>query len=456
MDLLSRDTATICAPITAPGFAGVAVLRVSGAKALEYARPLAPFLPEKIETNRTYYGFLKNPRTGEDIDEVLITFFEAGRSFTGEETIEISCHGSMAIQREIMAQLTAQGCLPAQNGEFTFRAFSNGRIDLVQAESVLTLINAQTDRAAKIALRQLKGGLSKEISEIENGLTWILANIEAGIDFTTEDIDVVNKIEIEKRSAQIHQRVSHLVSSYRKTRPAMEGIRVVFQGRPNSGKSSLLNALLQEDRAIVTEIPGTTRDIVEGDLWLPEGRVQLVDTAGLRPTEDRVEQLGVRAAVQARQDADIILYLIDSSELGPQDEDLQHLEELKNQNVVVVFTKNELPRRVLPEKIVSANSISLSVMKPETLSELKRIFALKLEEAYSDSGAVVIQERHVQLLTRAAERMDEALKLLHADASLEFVAFELQEALLAVYELLGKRFDDQVMDRVFREFCIGK
>jgi tRNA modification GTPase len=458
MDLISRESATVCAPITAPGRSGVAVIRVSGEHALSITKRIAPFLPDSPESHRVYYGFLTDGH--EELDEVLISYFAAGRSFTGDETLEISCHGSPAIQRKILSLLTQNGCLAAEKGEFSYRAFSNGRIDLAQAESILSLIHSQTDRSARLALRQLRGELSNEVKKIEDDLIWILANIEAGIDFTTEDIDVINSDEIKKRATRIYGTVQRLVGSYRKSRPVVDGLRVVFQGRPNTGKSSLLNALLQEDRAIVTDIAGTTRDIVEGELWLEEGKIIFADTAGLRETEDAVEKIGVAAALGARESADYIFCVLDSTQSLK--EDAKIVASVPAEKRIVILNKCDLGAVDIEEKREElgleegALIFSVSAKTTEGLHGIKRFLSQKLAESFSDTGAVIIQERHFELLTRAEQRTAKGLELLQAGASLEFVALELQDAALAVFQLLGKTFDDQIMDRVFKEFCIGK
>lgn len=451
MNLIGREESTICAPITATYQSGVSVVRISGLKALEHGRQLLPFLPREPESHRIYYGFAVDPKSAEPIDEVLVSYFQKGKSFTGEETLEVSCHGNPLIVAKIMETLVASGCLPAERGEFTFRAFHHGRIDLVQAEAVLSLIEGQSVRATQLAMRQLKGELSRKLSAIEDHLTWCLANIEAGIDFTTEDIDVLEYQEIKNRAGLVCSEIERLVSSYHENRPAREGLRVAIIGLPNSGKSSLMNALLEQQRAIVTEIPGTTRDVIEAELALGNGKVILLDTAGLRETQDRVEQIGIQKAREEATEADLILYLVDST-VGLTAEDRKELAGLKNP--MLVLTKSDLVSGTSETNL--SDAISISSKNEAGLAELKAVFQKELSKGLTEEGAVIIQKRHYSILLNVKARALAALKLLESKASLEFVALELQESLSGIFEILGKRLDDQVMDRVFKEFCIGK
>lgn len=465
MNLISREAQTICAPITAPATAGVGVIRVSGERALEITRQLCDFIPEVPESHRVYYGFLKNPANKQTIDEVLVSYFAKGRSFTGEETLEISCHGSPAIISHVLTLLCEHGCLPAERGEFTFRAFFNGRIDLVQAESVLSLIHSQTELASRVAIRQLQGELSKEIQTIEDNITWTLANIEAGIDFSTEDIDVISYQQMDLRVDKVVKSVERLVASYHNTRPLVDGLKVVLAGKPNAGKSSLLNALLNQERAIVTNIPGTTRDLVEGVLKLEGGVVTIVDTAGLRETTELVEGLGIKAAKDSIITADIVCYLFDL-QLGLDADDLKNIENIDPTILILVGTKSDKLNEVAAMQSLSSSVAELSRIPRKAMvssasqnigmSELKSLFNETLKASFVDDSAVLIQKRHFELLSLASQKSQQALKLLQERSSLEFVALELQEALSHIYELLGKRYDDQVMDRVFKEFCIGK
>ena len=297
---LDKDKDTICASITAPGQAGISVVRVCGPTSEDITRKLCSFLPPRPESHRVYYGIAQAAPKGPALDEVLVTYFRSGRSFTGDETFEISCHGNQVIVSELLSALCAGGARMAERGEFTYRAFMNGRIDLVQAESVLDLIQSRSKRAVQAAVRQLQGGFSIRLREMLGELTWILANLEANIDFSSEDIEVAAQSVLADRTEALLVTVGALLAQQSQGRILKSGFQVALAGRPNAGKSSLLNALLEEERAIVTEVPGTTRDMVEGEISIDGYNVTLVDTAGWRETDDRVEKNRRRAFARAR------------------------------------------------------------------------------------------------------------------------------------------------------------
>ena len=439
---LERDNDTIVAVSTAPGLGGIAVLRVSGPRALEITKKCACFLPNSPESHRVYFGVFLDEAGGE-IDETLVTYFANGKSFTGEETLEISCHGSPVLTQRVMRSLCQSGARVADRGEFTYRAFMNGRIDLVQAESVLQLIEARTEEGAKLALRQLKGGLSEELRRIEDDLIWVQANLEANIDFAQEDLVVAEKAVMIERLDRVWKSVVSLLESYKSGKALLEGARIALVGAPNVGKSSLLNALVGEERAIVTEIPGTTRDMIEADCLHNGFRLIFIDTAGVRESTDAIEKIGIQRTKEALESMDFILLVSDDPE--------RRQDPLPEVDKILLINKADLWGGHGID-----DGFAVSAKTGIGLVELKDYLAGRLQERLTENAAGAANARHFEILKRMAEGLRRGLGLLREDASPEFVAFELQEAILGVHELLGQRFDDQVMDRVFREFCLGK
>ncbi|MBX7230645.1 MAG: tRNA uridine-5-carboxymethylaminomethyl(34) synthesis GTPase MnmE [Bdellovibrionales bacterium] len=478
---LPGDTDTIAAISTPLGRGGIAVIRVSGAQSLKIVQQIAPFLPERIESHRVYFGVLRNSEYPQGLDEVLLTYFANGKSYTGEQTVELSCHGSDFVAKTILKLLMGAGARLAEKGEFTYRAFCNGKLDLVQAEAVLNLIESQSEQAAMVAFRQLKGGLSKSIEKIEDLVVWSAAHLEANIDFAQEDIEVASQADLLERLQQASEIIKSLLRTEAQGRWYKEGFRVVLLGLPNTGKSSLLNALLGEDKAIVNDQPGTTRDLVEG-LTLVEGvEVSITDTAGLRETEDLVEKMGVERSFKQIPLVDFIFYVFDF------DNQVRSLEELdkilvlkpKRTKIAVIFNKLDLYPGFMESDYLD-NILALSKKNgfkhsndffietdPDKflfvsattrwgLENFNYLIAKRIQEGLVDNSEVVISMRHFELLSLALKSIERAVDLLKSQASPEFVSFELKDAVLSIHTVLGKRFDDQVMDRVFKEFCLGK
>lgn len=475
---MNPDQQTICAVSTPAGIGGISVVRLSGADAIQIIRYFCLFIPTVPESHRAYYGIFK--AQNDDIDEVVCTFFQKGRSFTGEDTIEISCHGNPQICQEIVSLLVSKGARLAERGEFTFRAFMNGRIDLVQAESVLSLIESQSKMSARQSLRQLQGNLSHDLEGIEDQLTWCLAHMEASIDFSTEGIDVVDLSDLKNRLTNILEKINKLIFSYQSGRIIKDGYHLVLAGLPNVGKSSLLNLLIDEEKAIVTDIPGTTRDLVDAAFFVDGIKVRITDTAGLRESEDLVERIGVERSRKAQSQADGILFVFDVS-LGLSQEEVLLLEEMAVSNPIatIFIVGNKADKVKMPvDHLLHQISSQLSSSKVENLQGLPQVLkdrfvilsALDMTSGqlikdvlkkqvlmfqYEDQS-LISQQRHYENLVVAAKCTESCLNLVASAASPELTSLELKEALLKVQEILGKRFDDQIMDRVFKEFCIGK
>ncbi len=454
MRSLTRDKDTICALATAHGLGAISVVRISGPKAAEVIRKIAAFLPENLESHKIYYGVIKDVESQEPLDEVLVSAFLGGRSFTGENAFEISCHGSEAVVNEILRNLVVAGARPAERGEFTYRAFMNGRMDLVQAESVLALIESRSKRASSLALRQLKGELSKRLRGLCDQLTWILAHLEANIDFAAEDIEIASSGVLSQRAQSLLNETEALLQTHKKGRVIRNGFQVLLVGRPNVGKSSLLNALIEDDKAIVTPMAGTTRDFVEAELDVEGVRVTLVDSAGLRVTDDQVEKIGVNRALERLSSVDLILYLVDASE-GLVDEERAFFEKIPWDKSVVIVNKSDLNRSFVWQENAVTN-VAVSALSGEGLPQLKEILAEKVRGEISEDSTLVSHVRHFQGLEVLRKSLATALPMIEEGESPDLIALELQSGLQSVYEILGLTYDDQVMDRVFGEFCLGK
>ncbi len=466
--IFDKDKNTICALSTASGRAGIAVIRVSGPLAWSTVKQICSPLPSLIESHRAYFTkiFDKNAV----VDEVLLTFFSEGKSFTGEETVEISCHGSPYLTQKIVNMLISLDCRHAEPGEFTYRAFMNGRIDLIQAESVLNLIDSQSQRSANLAQRQLQGELSGEIHFIIEELLTIGAHLEAQIDFSEEDILPSESDILKTRLQNVMSKTENLISTYGRGRLIKDGVNVVLLGEPNVGKSSLLNSLLAEDKAIVTNIAGTTRDVVTGGKLINGVVVNFYDTAGLRDTNDPIEEIGISKSKKTIGHADIIFLIVEAS--LPRFFDPSFFSDfLKNKEVVVVFNKIDLVesdtiidlaqsefldliRNELESQDISG--VCISALTGHGVDELTGIIEKFIGQDFSENSVSVVSSRQYELLLESFKGMDAALKLLENSESPEFTVFEVKNAVISLHRMVGKVYDDQIMDRVFSEFCLGK
>ena len=458
---LDNESDTICAIATPPGHGGIAVIRISGDEALSVAKKCCSFLPTQPDSHHVYYGFLEN-KQNEKIDEVLCIYFAKGRSFTGEPVVEISCHGGDFLTQSVLSTVVASGARIAEKGEFSFRAFMNGRIDLVQAESILSLIQSETKRASQLSLSHLEGELSKTYKSIEDQLVWILAHLEANIDYAQEDIQVAEETLLLNKLKSVENEIIKLVESYDDGRRVKEGVRISLIGLPNAGKSSLLNAILKQERSIVTDIEGTTRDFIEETYYFKNQKYILTDTAGLRETSDTIESLGIQRTINVVNNSDFVVVLLDPSQsLQNQLENLKRFNINRTINTLYVVNKKDLINEAMTESLESFLSddkdvLYISAKHNQGVDDLLELISLKTSPSSSESSALVSQLRHFELLKASLEDIARAKESLATADSPEFTIFELQSSVYKIQEILGKQFDDEIMDRVFKEFCLGK
>ncbi len=451
---------TIAAIATPQGYGGIGVVRISGDQSADFARRLlrtgdqAVFAP-----NQASFHHLINPETGVIIDEVIVTFFRAPHSFTGEDVIEISCHGSPLVLSEILRLLTSSGAELAQPGEFSLRAFLNQRIDLTQAEAINDLIHAQTAHQARIAARQLRGELSKQLQPIKESLIELIVHFESSVEFVEDDLDPLNTSLFLSRIDQFIEKLSKLALTYRVGKLIRSGIKLALIGRPNVGKSSLFNALLGRDRAIVTHLPGTTRDTLNESFVINGIPVDLIDTAGIRETQDIVEQIGVERTKTVVSEADLIIAVVESNSTLPSEEI-----ELFNQFPIGLYVINKCDLGVgLSEEAISRLSgeapvIKASAITGEGIDDLKQAIHQRIvvESQTNIEDAIITNERHYSALEHALASLHQAKQDLTAGFTEEVALANLHQALRSLGVITGETLITDIINQIFSTFCIGK
>ncbi len=452
---------TICAIATPPGRSAIAVIRISGKKAFPIAdaifrgrQPLRSF-----KSHTAHFGEIIDPSDQQVLDEVLVLLMKAPYSYTGENVVEIQSHGNPFLLQKIVALLMAQGAQLAKPGAFTRRAFLAGRMDLAQAEAVMEVISAQSATHSQWALSQLKGRLSKKVSILRQGALSAVAQLEASIDFSEDEIPLSGPKTLEGRVKCLSGEIGAMLADYEKGRQIREGLSVTIVGRPNVGKSSLLNLLLQEDRAIVSPLPGTTRDLLEETIYLAGMSVRFVDTAGFRETENPVEREGVQRGLKAQEAADLTLLVLDASEaLSVEDHDL--LERLRDVCKIVILNKTDLEKKLDPSSIKTEFSegsyLELSTITGEGLDRLRNEIVALFVQGQEKEPPLIALLRHKNALELAKAALDRAGDAIKGELSPEFVAIDLREALDALGEIVGETTLDDILDKIFGQFCIGK
>ncbi len=460
--MTSTDRTTIASISTPPGAGGIGIVRISGPHSLallkQVFRPAAHHCP--YESHRVYYGMIVNPTTARPLDEVLAVYMRGPRSYTREDVVEISGHGGYLVLQSILELLLACGAELAQPGEFTKRAFLNGRIDLTQAEAVIDILSARTKKGVDLALEQMSGALYRSVESIRQRLVQIKALLEVALDFPEEDVEIVDRATL---LTTLHTEVliplRRLIDSGNQGRIIREGATVVIVGRPNVGKSSLLNTLLQQERALVTPLPGTTRDTIEEYLDLNGLPIRLIDTAGIRENADEIEQLGIRRAHESINRADLVLFLIDGSR-GLSEEDRHLFRTVERKPLLVVINKSDLPQalQIRDEAEMLAGAIAISARHHNGLDVLRHQLFERLtggNEQWQEEGCAPNLRQKVAL-EHAEQSLLQFRQGIENDVEHDLVTVDLSEALNQLGEIVGETTSDEVLERIFNQFCLGK
>ncbi|CAJ1000709.1 MULTISPECIES: tRNA uridine-5-carboxymethylaminomethyl(34) synthesis GTPase MnmE [Bacillales] len=454
---------TIAAVATPMGEGGIAVIRVSGPDAIEVVDKIyrGKRKLSTVDSHTIHYGHLYDPQTGERVEEVLVSVMRAPRTFTREDVVEVNCHGGIVSVERVLELILDNGARLAEPGEFTKRAFLNGRIDLSQAEAVIDLIRAKTDKAMKVALNQVEGKLSQLIRKLRQNLIEAMAHIEVTLDYPEHDVEEVTQNFLREKCTEVKQEIGRLLQTARQGKILREGLSTAIIGRPNVGKSSLLNSLVQEEKAIVTDVAGTTRDVIEEYVNVRGVPLRLIDTAGIRETEDIVEKIGVEKSRQLLQQADLVLLVLNYNEsLTP--DDYAIFDAAKGFQVIVIINKVDLPQRIDLDEVrrhFPNRPLILTSAREETGID-------QLEQAIADlffSGRVqqddltyVSNARHIQLLRQAEQAIDDAISGIDNLMPIDMVQIDIKKAWELLGEVIGESVGEDLIDQIFSQFCLGK
>ncbi len=498
-----NENDTITAISTPYGTGGIGIVRISGEKAFEIAEKIfkGKKTIKQIKSHTINYGNIIDSEDGIVIDEVLLTKMDKPNTFTREDTVEINCHGGIVVLKKVLELVVKEGARLAEPGEFTKRAFLNGRIDLAQAEAVIDLINAKTSRSSKIALGQLEGKLSVKIKEVRDKLIGLIAHIEVTLDYPEEDIDVITELEVYNGLEEIKNKLSSLLTGFKKGKIIREGIKAVIIGRPNVGKSSLLNQLTGYNRAIVTDIPGTTRDIIEEYISVAGIPVRIIDTAGIRETKDEVERIGVEKTMNAIESADLVIMMVDAfAGFTKEDEEvLKYISNFGGKKPVVLLNKIDLVEKentkhhstqdnITPlDNTVEEDKENLqhkgdlqhkdNLLHKDNLPELEKISIIETSmkdgrgidelereisrlftggEIDTDSEVLVTNVRHASLVEKALNSINDAISAYRDAMPLDCITIDIRNAAQHLGEITGESVSDEILHQIFSRFCIGK
>lgn len=447
---------TIAAVATTIGESSINVIRISGKDSINVANKIFSKDISNVQSHTVHYGFIMEGK--EKIDEVFLSIFRSPKSFTTEDIVEISVHGGSASVNKVMELVLSNGARLAEPGEFLKRAFLNGRIDLTQAEAVGDLINAQTESSRKMALKGVDKTIFGEINELKEKVLALIANIEVNIDYPEyEDAVVVTKEMINETNEFIREKVNKLLKNSKKGLLIKNGLKIVIVGKPNVGKSSILNSLLKENKAIVTDIKGTTRDIVEGTLMIDGVKLDILDTAGIRETNDVVEAIGVKRSVDAIDEANLVLFVIDSED-GFNKEDKEVLDKIKDKEILVVYNKNDKKENYKVDELNGYNSINISTFDSDMIERLKdkisSIFDLK---SIAESNYTYISNaRQIALLNKSLSIVDEIENAVNNDLEVDMIEIDVKRLWETLGEITGEVGSDDLLNEIFSKFCLGK
>ncbi|AZB30138.1 MULTISPECIES: tRNA uridine-5-carboxymethylaminomethyl(34) synthesis GTPase MnmE [Chryseobacterium] len=457
---------TICALATANGIGAIGIIRISGDDAIPVSAKIFDGKNlEKAQSHTVHYGFIKDG--DEVIDEVMISVFKAPKTFTAEDSVEISFHGSPHIAKKILEVLIKNGARMAKAGEFTMRAFMNGRIDLSQAESIADLIASENEASRKVALNQLKGGITNEISFLRTDLLNFVSLIELELDFAEEDVEFADRTALNQLLDKIEAKLNSLIESFQYGNAIKNGTAVAIIGKPNAGKSTLLNALLKEERAIVSNIAGTTRDTIEEILHIKGHAFRLIDTAGLRETVDEIEAIGVKKAKEKVENANILVYLADAATENFS-EDIEMIKSLQRDDLKLIIcatkidevspAQYELVENIFRKEISQDfDFITISAVENQNMQDLKNELSSYVEQLKSEESNVVItNQRHFEALGKSLDAVNKVKEAITFQISTELLAYELRNALEHLGEISGEVTNDEVLGNIFSKFCIGK